>query len=149
MKAVVGEESNGAPPAPARDVVSGEDVSRAGCCQLSCGIGVHVDAAAETVGEKEDVSAAPRRDGWKAEVVDADENAGAAWKRQGKGRPANDLVRSLARLALEAAAEPPSGRDVNTNLQIEVRNHAECPRSTRGATGGGVARVQGPRAHPH
>ena len=40
---------------------------------------VHVSAAAETAGEKEDLGVAPRRDEQRPKIVDADENTGAVW----------------------------------------------------------------------
>ena len=40
-------------------------------------VAVHVGASTETVGEKEDIDVAPRRQRWRAKVVNADENAGA------------------------------------------------------------------------
>ena len=57
---VVGKKGNGA--SPERDVSVDEDIGYAGCGELGLSRGVHVGAAAETVGEKENISFAPRRD---------------------------------------------------------------------------------------
>ena len=49
------------------------------------------------------------------------------------------MARSLARLALEAAAEPPAGGDAHADSPIEPPKHTKCPRNTQMARGGGVA----------
>ena len=59
------------------------------------------------------------------------------------------MARSLARLALEAAAEPPAGADVHADPPVEAPKHGECPSNAQVARGGGVAGVQDPRAHEH
>ena len=59
------------------------------------------------------------------------------------------MERILARLALEAAAEPPEDGDVHADPPVKVHKHAERPRNTKVARGGCVARAQDPRAHQH
>ena len=61
LKAIVGKESIGA--SPERDVAIDEYIARAGCGELGLSSGVHVGAAAETVGEKDKIGVAPKRDG--------------------------------------------------------------------------------------
>ena len=40
-------------------------------------------------------------------------------------------MRSLARLALEAAAEQPAGGEVHVDPPVETHKHAKCPRNTQ------------------
>ena len=58
---VVGEKGDGA--SPEGDVTIDEDIPCAGCGELGLSRGVHVGAAADTVGEKENINFAPRHDG--------------------------------------------------------------------------------------
>lgn len=107
-----------------------DDVDRTGGGELGVNSGVYIGEAAESVGQKEGVGVASRCDGERREVIDADESARAVWKRQGNDRLANRLVRSLARLALDTAAEPSAGANVHADPPVEERKYAESPRNT-------------------
>ena len=77
LKTVEGKGSNGA--SPEGGVAIDEDVGHAGCGEFSLSGGEYVGAAAETVGEQEDMGFALRRDGYAPEIVDADEDTAAVW----------------------------------------------------------------------
>ena len=59
------------------------------------------------------------------------------------------MARSLARLALEAVAEAPTGGNVPADPLVENPEYAKCPKNPQVATDGGVACVQDTWAHRH
>ena len=76
-EAVVGEKSNGA--SSQRDVFVDQNVGGALGGEFGRRHGVHVCAPAESVGEKKNVGIPLGSDWEGAEIVNADEDAGAVW----------------------------------------------------------------------
>ena len=118
LEAVIREDA--ARTTPEGNIPVDENVGRALIGERCRSNGVHVGSAAETISESQDVGISPRRHWERAEIVNADGDAGPFWEGQRDDGPPDRLPRRFPCSALQAVTKPPPGADAHTDPPVET-----------------------------
>ena len=124
-----------------------ENVSRALGCKFGGSDCVHVDSAAETIGEEQDVDVSPRRDRKGVEVIDANGNVRPFGQGHRDDGPSDRQPRGFSCLTLQAMTKPPPGADAHTNPPVKMFEHSQSARGAEVAGSCRMASLHDPRAH--
>ena len=117
LEAVVREYASRA--SPEVNIPVDENVSRSLSCKFGCSDCEHIDSAAETIGQEQDVGVTSRRDREGAEVVDADGNVGPFRQGHRDDGPMDRQPQGFPRLTLYVVVKPSPGADVHANLPVK------------------------------
>ena len=104
-------------------IILDQDIGRTLSGKLSGSDGEHIGPTTETIGDKQDVGVASRRDRKGIEVVDTDGDTRTFRERHGDDWPTDSQPRCFARLAHQTVAKPPSGTNIHADPPIKPLQH--------------------------
>ena len=107
----------------------------------------HTGSKTGTVGDRQDVGVASRRDLKRAEVIDTDGDARTFRESDGDDGQTDSQPCGLPGLALQAVAKPPPSAHVHADPPVKPLQRTYFTRGAKVARSRGMASLQDPSSH--